>query len=285
MTTSLRNLTQSEVDGYHRSMDELVEEQRGNNVDLKRKAGSCALLFVDEEAKNKILVAENIRLTGVVISKNRTITEAALATYEALKRKSPPFSVFNGAVCWKTFGALDMCKMEDLRLKPLPSNDWVSGTSWNAGFWLSKPPVPDPADPVLDCPPFVASHTWKKTVDQHSKATYLLRTRDETKVFLRSMPTSYTGPTLYDTTTYSADFYWYLRNNYPSKKADALLGYLLEKYKEYEQHAGTLGSSGYGVIIKPWNEAADQEMTLIEMINKLASLGPQYNLGSKKSAI
>ena len=268
MSTSLRNLTQSEVDGYHRSMDELVEEQRGNNVDLKRKAGSCALLFVDEEAKNKILVAENTRLAGVVISKNRTITEAALATYEALKRKSPPFSA-NGAVDWKTFGEVCPWEMTTLGLKP---NDWVPSTSWNDGFWLSKPPVPDPADPVHDCPPFVASHTWKKTMDQHGNATYLLRKRDDTKTFLRSMPASYTGPPVYGTTKYSADFYWYLTNNYPSKKADALLGYLLEKYKEYEQHAGTLGSSGYGVIFKPWNRAEDREMTLIEMIHKLADL-------------
>ena len=159
--------------------------------------------------------------------------------------------------------------MTTLGLKP---KDWLASTIWNEGFWLSKPPVPDPAASVPDCPPFVASHTWKKTLDQHGKATYLLRTDDETETFLRRMPISYTGPPIWTSTKYSADFYLYLKKNYSSKKADALLGYLLEKYKEYEQHAGSLGSSGYSVIIKPWNRAEDREMTLIEMIHKLAVL-------------
>ena len=62
MSTSLRNLTQIEVDGYHRSMDELVEEQRVKIEFNKRKAGSCALLFVGEEQLRKQLEAENTKL-------------------------------------------------------------------------------------------------------------------------------------------------------------------------------------------------------------------------------
>ena len=267
MCSALRRITQSEFEQYRLSTYELLEEQRVQIVDRKRKAESAALMLEAEKAKNKKLEADNTRLKGVAIGKDRNISDLTLATYQALKKKSPPGS--GSAVCWKTFGELSMSEMTTLGLKP---NDWVASTSWNDGFWISEPPVPDPNESVPDCPPFVATHTWEKTVNQHGEDTYRLRTEDETKPFLRSMPTSYTGPPRYGTKEYSADFYWYLKNNYSSKKADALLGYLLEKYKEYEQHAGTLGSSGYGFIVKPWNEAADQEMTLIEMINKLADL-------------
>ena len=136
MSNALRRLTQSELEQYHQSTYELLEEQRVQLEVHKRKAGSCALLFVEEEAKNKKLEAENTRLAGLVIGKNRTISDLALATYQALKQKSPPSSA--GAVCWKTFGEVCMSEMTALGLPPYPSNDWRSGTTWNQGFWLEE---------------------------------------------------------------------------------------------------------------------------------------------------
>ena len=55
--------------------------------------------------------------------------------------------------------------------------------------------------------------------------------------------------------------------------ADRILGYLLEKYEEYERHSGGVGFSGYSVIYKVWNEAENREMSLVKMVALLTALG------------
>ena len=73
------------------------------------------------------------------------------------------------------------------------------------------------------------------------------------------------------TETKSAAFVKHLRRKYP-READAILKYLLEKYKEYELHSGGLGLYAEAVIRKLWKEDAKREMTLEEMCKLLMDL-------------
>ena len=87
----------------------------------------------------------------------------------------------------------------------------------------------------------------------------------------RLMPPQYRGEPRYDEFKKSAAFVTHLRRKYKTV-ADRILGYLLEKYEEYERHSGGVGFSGYSVIYKVWNEAENREMSLVEMVALLTTL-------------
>jgi hypothetical protein len=100
---------------------------------------------------------------------------------------------------------------------------------------------------------------------------YVIREDDEVTTTPRLMPKDWRGSQFTLTETKSAAFVKHLRRKYP-READAILKYLLEKYKEYELHSGGLGLYAEAVIRKLWKEDAKREMTLEEMCKLLMDL-------------
>ena len=99
-----------------------------------------------------------------------------------------------------------------------------------------------------------------------------MREADEVIRYPARMPASYTGPPRFREITKSAAFVKYLRANYPKKAADAILAYLLGKYREYLAHSGGVGFTGYSVIYKVWDAAKNREMNLPEMVELQTAL-------------
>ena len=208
---------------------------------------------------------EQSRHYGAVAGQAHQYSEAQGTVYKNLKANFPPGS--RSRVPWKVFGEVDLGELAKLGLR---EEHQIAATAWNDGFWLQKPDG-DVGDATV--PPFIAEWAFeRKGTNERGEEEFAVREADEVIQYPARMPASYTGPPRFREITKSAAFVKYLRANYPKKAADAILAYLLGKYREYLAHSGGVGFTGYSVIYKVWDAAKNREMNLPEMVELQTAL-------------
>ena len=207
---------------------------------------------------------EQSRHYGAVAGQAHQYSEAQGTVYKNLKANFPPGS--GSRVPWKVFGEVDLGELAKLGLR---EEHQIAATAWNDGFWLQKPDGEGDAT----VPPFIAEWAFeRKGTNERGEEEFAVREADEVIRYPARMPASYTGPPRFREITKSAAFVKYLRANYPKKAADAILAYLLGKYREYLAHSGGVGFTGYSVIYKVWDAAKNREMNLPEMVELQTAL-------------
>ena len=243
-----------------RQADEYVEQSQRKEEELKAN--------VDElNAKLKALkeeMEEQSRHYGAVAGQAHQYSEAQGTVFKNLMANFPPGS--RSRVPWKVFGEVDLGELAKLGLR---EEHQIAATAWNDGFWLQKPDGEGDAT----VPPFIAEWAFeRKGTNERGEEEFAVREADEVIRYPARMPASYTGPPRFREITKSAAFVKYLRANYPKKAADAILAYLLGKYREYLAHSGGVGFTGYSVIYKVWDAAKNREMNLPEMVELQTAL-------------
>ena len=244
----------------------------------------------DEEAKRRLQkkkkdlaelqeeLDETNKCNGVLVGDGMEFNDAKVWVYNEIRRELPP----GGGPPWRAFGDVDVGELASLGLK---DQDHMAATGWGQGIWLTKPNLDGLEDEPDGWPPFIADWAFikKRVTDERTKVVaskqvvetvveYVTREDDEVITTPRLMPKDWRGPQSTLTETKSAAFVKHLRRKYPRREADAILKYLLEKYKEYELHSGGLGFHAEAVIRKLWKEDANREMTLEEMCKLLMGL-------------
>ena len=139
------------------------------------------------------------------------------------------------------------------------------------GLWLSTPDE-DLCD--SSCPPFIAAWAFVKRVSSQGGrdvTTYDIRGQDEVITVPLHMPRAYNGPPRTKQMVKSAAFVQYIRWRY-KEKADGILGYLRDKFQEYEHHSGGVGFTGHSVMYRVWNHETGCKMKLNEMLELLMNL-------------
>lgn len=215
------------------------------------------------------------KLNGVLVGDGGEFKSAKVWVFDQIKHKLPQGDQSD---YMRTFGDVDVGELARLGLK---EQDHIAALEWGQGIWLSKPNHEDEPDQDLtrtsrimktSWPPFIAEWAFiKRVTEVETVVEYVIREDDAVIETERSMPKQYQGPPRFLKETKSAAFVKHLRRTYP-RQADAILKYLLNKYKEYEDHRDGLGVSGYSVIRKLWDKGKDREMTLEEMCKLLMSL-------------
>jgi hypothetical protein len=273
-----------------------VEQEKDQEAEkrLRQKKQELQQLMVrqeekDEEAKRRLQkeqqelaelqeeLDETNKRNGVLVGDGMEFKDAKVWVYNEIRRKLPP----GGGPPWRAFGEVDVSELASLGLK---DQDLIAATAWGQGIWLTKPNLDGLEDEPDGWPPFIADWAFikKRVTDERTKVVaskevletvveYVIREDDEVTTTPRLMPKDWRGSQFTLTETKSAAFVKHLRRKYP-READAILKYLLEKYKEYELHSGGLGLYAEAVIRKLWKEDAKREMTLEEMCKLLMDL-------------
>ena len=234
--------------------------------DTRDSSMARAIRIKQEKCDLQVELDEQNHQCGMLIGQGSEFNLARGSVFGTLQKLYPPDT--NSPVPWRTFGEIDCQELIRLGLR---EEDFIHATAWQCGFWLCQP---ESLEETPAFPPFIATWVFIKQVSDHSGrevVEYTIREEDEILEIPLSMPLSYTGPPHFATKVKSAAFVKHLRRTY-KQKADALLRYLLDKFKEYERHSGGIGFTGYSVIRKVWDHDQNCEMSLNGMLQLLLSL-------------
>jgi len=186
----------------------------------------------------------------------------------------------NGLPPFKIFGELDQGEVTRLLfpkgVQPAQAEEMIyQNSALQNSFWSKDP------GSTSSWPPFDPTKVFKlvrKVVDDKDVTEYLIAEEDEKirkQTPQRGPDGRLTGAWVLEESEelkQDTTFTKYVRRRFGKKQGDAFLGYVLDKYREYVEYAGSLGHKADAVHRILWNYEQEREMTAMEMFRVLVPI-------------